>query len=98
MKTIETDIEKITKKLEEEGCRVLTEEELRLRVNGGWGSRSGEKALPVEALHLLAAVVLEVMEVLVVAGTLQRIALAAQRKAVLEERQRLLLARRSQTL
>ena len=40
MKTIETDIEKITKKLEEEGCRVLTEEELRLKVNGGWGKSS----------------------------------------------------------
>lgn len=30
MKTIETDIEKISKRLEEEGCRILTEEELRL--------------------------------------------------------------------
>ena len=40
MKNNETDIEKITKKLEEEGCRVLTEEELRLKVNGGWGKSS----------------------------------------------------------
>ena len=40
MKTVETDIEKITKNLEEDGCRVLTEEELRLKVNGGWGKSS----------------------------------------------------------
>ena len=44
MKTVEMDIEKITKRLEEEGCRVLTEDELRLQVNGGWGRSSSSSS------------------------------------------------------
>ena len=44
MKTVEMDIEKITKRLEEEGCRVLTEDELRLQVNSGWGRSSSSSS------------------------------------------------------
>ena len=41
---MEMDIEKISKRLEEEGCRVLTEDELRLQVNGGWGRSSSSSS------------------------------------------------------
>ncbi len=44
MKNKEMDIEAITKRLEQEGCRVLTEDELRLKVNGGWGRSSSSSS------------------------------------------------------
>ncbi len=44
MKNNEMDIEEITKKLEQEGCHVLTEDELRLKVNGGWGRSSSSSS------------------------------------------------------